>query len=849
MTRTFACFTAVALAVAAVAGPAAGAVSETDVNEAVAALAAFKAGDDNTPVSHICELTAQLHGQPKLMRQLESKLVGLIKGQADYEAKLQACQLLGRVGSDACIPALESLLGDPKMTHVACWALQPNPSDKALAAIRRGLEKSDGEAAICIMGVLGHRRDAQAVPMLAKRAEDKAPLVAEAAMAALGQVATTQAADVLDGLRKKAPKALRGPATDATLRCANRLADAGQTDRAVALFEAIYNDNVPIHYHRGALVALMRYAGAKAVPHVLAAIRGNDAMMKATAIANVPVLKGEGIVERLAAELPKQSADVQALLLGALAERGGPAVRKVLADALTTAEPQARVAAIEGLAKVGSADTVPLLAKTAATGKTAAEKQAALVSLSQLTGNGVAEAILSEMKQAPLALRANLIGVLHGRGATQAVPALLQEAACADADVQKAAFKAIGYLAGPDQLPAVVDRLVALKGPGGRPTAERAVVELAQKADPAGRADAVLAAFGKTSDVTVKGSLLRVLGNIGGAKALTTVTRALDDGQEGVRDAAIRALGSWPDASAVPALLDLAKKTDNRTYRVVAIRGSARLLAQGAGVPTADTVRSYGNLMAMADRPEDKKLVLAGLAGVPHPQALAMAADQLGDPQVRNEAALAVLKIGPAVLGTDTAAVTAAMKKLRAAAPNEDARKQAGQILARAKAIGDYLVAWQIAGPFTKRGAKHDALVNTVFPPEESGQADWVVCPVKTKGASPVLSLDKILGAGGNRVAYLRTWIHADKACDARLEAGSDDGMKAWLNGKSILVNRMPGACTPGEHKVDIRLNQGVNLLMLKIIQDSGPWEACARIVGRDGKPIDGVRADPYHSK
>jgi len=849
MTRTFARFTAVALALGALAVPALGAVSETDVNEAVAALAAFKAGDDNTPVSRICELVAQLHGQPKLMRQLESKLVGLIKGQADYEAKLQACQLLGRVGSDACIPALENLLGDPKMTHVACWALQPNPSDKALAALRRGLKTSDGEAAICIMGVLGHRRDPEAVPMLAERAKAKDPLVAEAAMAALGQVATTQAADVLDDLRKTAPKELRGPATDATLRCAHRLADAGKTDRAVELFEAIYAANVPIHYHRGALVALMRHAGEKAIPHVLAAIRGNDPMMKATAIANVPVLRGEGIVKRLAAELPDQPPDVQALLLGALAERGGPEVRKVLADAVKADAHEARAAAIQGLAKAGSADTVPLLVEAAGKGKTDAEQQAALVSLRQLEGTGVDAAILSEMKQAPPALQADLIGVLHGRNAKEAIPAMLAQAASDNADVQKAAFKALGYMAGPDRLPDVVARLVTLKSDGARPTAERAVVELAQKANAAGRADAILDALKKTRDASVAASLLRVLGHVGGQKALAAVTDALEDTKTAVRDAAIRALGAWPDASAVPALLDLAKKTDNRTHRVVAIRGSARLLAQAGGMPSAKTMESYRDLMAMADRPEDKKLVLAGLADVAHPKALEMAVEQLANAPVRNEAALAVLKIGTAVLGTHTAAVIDAMQKLQKAAPNADTRKKAGQVLASAKAFGDALVAWQIAGPFTKRRAKHDAIFRTAFPPEEGGEAEWTLCPVKTKGQSPILRLDAILGAGDNRAAYLRTWIHCDKARDARIEAGSDDGMKAWLNGKPILQEPEAGACTPGEHKVDVRLKQGVNVLMLKVTQSTGPWEVTARLVGRDGKPLDGVRVDPYHKE
>jgi hypothetical protein len=36
---------------------------------------------------------------------------------------------------------------------------------------------------------------------------------------------------------------------------------------------------------------------------------------------------------------------------------------------------------------------------------------------------------------------------------------------------------------------------------------------------------------------------------------------------------------------------------------------------------------------------------------------------------------------------------------------------------------------------------------------------------------------------------------------------------------------------------------------MLKITNDSGPWEFSARIVDKSGKPLDGVTVDPYHAK
>jgi HEAT repeat protein len=595
----------------------------------------------------------------------------------------------------------------------------------------------------------------------------------------------------------------------------------------------------------------MRHAGGKAIPHVLAAIRSNDQMMQGTAIANVPLLEGKDVVPRLAAELPKQPPRIQALLISALADRGGGDARKVVTDAVDAKEPEARVAAVKALAQIGDASSVPLLVKAAGQGKTDEEREAALISLRRLSGDGADAAILNAMKTAKPPVRAELISVIHGRGTKEAVPALLEQAAADDEGVQEAALKALAHLAGPEHLADLVKRLVNVKAAKARPAAERAVVQVAQKAPaPDAGTQPVLAALKKADDVMTQTSLLRVLGGIGGAAALAAVTDTLDTKQEGVRDAAVRALGSWPDASAVPALIGLAKKSDNRTYQVVALRGAARLLAKGAGVPSTETLAAYKDLMARVARPEDAKLVLAGLADVPHPDALQMAVECIDNQAVRGEAAMAAVKIGEAVMGSAPQAVASAMEQVVKAAPNDATRKQAQQVLARAKQLGSGILGWQIAGPYTKQNVRFWQLCNLAFAPEKEGeQAEWRICPVKTKGKTHILMLHEILGQGDNRTAYVRTWLVADKATDARLEAGSDDGIKIWLNGKAIHENRQGGACEPGEHKKNVRLKQGANALMLKITNDSGPWEFSARIVGRDGKPLEGVTVDPYHAK
>ena len=447
--------------------------TKADVDKAVADLAAFVTGQDNTPVQNMGTLLQQIAGNADLQRHTERGLMRLLESDADLEAKLQACQVLARIGSEACIPVLGKMLLDPKTNHMACWALQPNPSPKADAALRAALARTKGRATVCICGVLGHRRDAASVPALAKATSNTDAVVAEAALSALGKIGGPNVAKILADARKRVPDALRPAATDAYLQCADRLAADGATDAAGDIYEEVLAADAPLRFHRGALLGLMRTAGADAIPFVLKTIRSNDPKMRAAAIANIPTIKGEGVTKRLAAEMPNLPPDAQVLLIGALAERGGVGANEAILKAAGSDNAKVRAAAVTALADIGDASSVPLLARAAAGAKTDGEKQAAMLSLRRLKGDGVDEAITKSMAAAQGDARAQLIEVLLTRSAAGAVPALLKEAGSADEGVRKAAFRALGALAKAKDLPALVDMLVGLKGHAGRDDAER----------------------------------------------------------------------------------------------------------------------------------------------------------------------------------------------------------------------------------------------------------------------------------------------------------------------------------------------------------------------------------------
>jgi hypothetical protein len=116
--------------------------------------------------------------------------------------------------------------------------------------------------------------------------------------------------------------------------------------------------------------------------------------------------------------------------------------------------------------------------------------------------------------------------------------------------------------------------------------------------------------------------------------------------------------------------------------------------------------------------------------------------------------------------------------------------------------------------------------------------------PAGTDSEKPwILDLLKHYG-GKSCVAYVKTWIKSDKRRQAILETGSDDGIKAWLNGKLVHANNAARAAIPGSDKTKITLNEGWNKLLLKITQNVLGWEFTARIRTAEGGRIDALKID-----
>ncbi len=351
-------------------------------------------------------------------------------------------------------------------------------------------------------------------------------------------------------------------------------------------------------------------------------------------------------------------------------------VEKEVITATGDADPAVRLAALETLGRIGSSASVPVLVKTAA-GDASDTQKAAKTALARVSGPGSDTAISKLAAEGDAKSRAVAIGALAARNDRASLPALLKYAAESDHAVSAAACAALGKLGTDNE----IEGLARLALAGTPPGADAALQEVVGRARDKSAAAGKLIALVKTAQPQQMALLLETLTVLGGNDALAAISQSAASSNDEVKDAAIRALASWPDFAAVKPLLAIAADSNaKRAHSILAIQGVLRLAGSSDKEPAAARVDAALAAMNAATRDEDKKLALSALASVPDAKAANAIRPFLSDPQFKAEAGQAGLTLAEALLKSDKQAA----KHLAQAVKDEDVSPE---LRARADAV------------------------------------------------------------------------------------------------------------------------------------------------------------------
>ena len=791
----------------------------------------------------LCLMSLSVPRAPAAPANAEQALIGVLQSDRPPAEKAAACRNLKPIGTATSVPALAALLADKDLSHWARWALETMPCPEAGAALRGALAKTAGLTKAGLCDSLGARRDREAVGPLAELARGEDPQVAASAAMALGKIGGAEAVAALKAAEPKAPAPAQPVIADGLLLCADRFLAAGDAKSAAAIYKETYESKAPEHVRVAGYRGLVLASGGEAVALMAKALTGADRAALRAALQLVREVKGGGATKELAALLAKVPPATQVALVEALKQRGDPAAAPAIVAAVESPAPEVRLAALEALGTLGDAAAAPLLAAVAAKA-TGAEQDAAREALVLMRDPKVREVLLADLPKAPPPVQAEMVRALGYRKETQAVPSLLKMAEGPEDSTRLVALKSLAMLADSS---AAADLLKLLAG--AKTDAEREAVEQALGAA-CGRSDkpetgvpVVLGAM-EGAAVPVRAALLRVAGRLGGAEALKALRAGLQDKEPAIRQAALRAMADSAGPEAATDLLQLAKGAPGVADRVLALRGYWRLVAAAADRPAEERWKMCEAGMAAAQRADEKKLGLTELAKVPHPAALALAEKLGADEAVEAEAEAACVQIAGALAATNPAQAKAALRKVISTSKNAALRAEAAKALDAFDQYVGYITSWRVAGPYRQQGKECQELFDIAFPPEKPGAAGvkWSPAPV-----NPALAwqadLSSVVG-GDHAVMYIKTRVYSPREGKGRLDIGTDDGLKLWVNGKLVHSNNAIRGLTPGQDKAGAVLKEGWNDFLLKITQHTLGCAACVRIRNADGTPIEGLRFD-----
>jgi len=106
---------------------------------------------------------------------------------------------------------------------------------------------------------------------------------------------------------------------------------------------------------------------------------------------------------------------------------------------------------------------------------------------------------------------------------------------------------------------------------------------------------------------------------------------------------------------------------------------------------------------------------------------------------------------------------------------------------------------------------------------------------------SGCFNLLELVGPLNNSVVAAHVYVYSDADRNAQLWLGSDDGIRAALNGQPIHANPATRGCAPDQDKIKIKLNKGWNPLMLTIAQGGGGWGFYCRLMDENGAAPKGL--------
>ena len=573
-------------------------------------------------------------------------VIKALDSERNADVKAFLIRMLQRCGKRESIRALKNYLSDPALSEPSVQALLAIGSPEAETALLRSLSAVPQKSKASVIKALGEMRSQRAVRKILKYSASPDGELRQVTLFALANIGDPQANEVLSKFAVTAGPYERAQAPSVYLLYAKRLAEHGQKQLCVNICrDLIHSHMSPLENHIAcaALTVLVDVLEENALEDLFSAVDSSSKEFRMKALELSEGFPGPEVTARWLKKLENSRPEIRAEIIGMLERRGDLSALPVILAELKNEEPVVRLAAIPAVVKLGDSSVLPELWPLLQSGSPEEIEVLKLAFLSFPT-RLIAPQAARILSGVPPEAKIALVEILAERQAKEYTDAVLNQTESQEDSVREAALAALESLAREEDLPLLLDRLLEASENREIVLLQNALVSSAQLIeDGEARADPVLAAL-ETREGKNYVDLLRVLPRIGGARALQSVIDNTENEDPRIKSAAVYALGMWPDGQALGPLRRIIQKTENPTFRYVALQGYTRLL-QEAQLSPEEQFSFIAEVFEAAVEPADKKVIISGLSSIKSIQSLRKVLPFLQDPELLPNAARAVTRI------------------------------------------------------------------------------------------------------------------------------------------------------------------------------------------------------------
>jgi HEAT repeat protein len=196
------------------------------LNPALGRLREYGPGSSRGALLPIDDAVRASLADPEQRRLIESTLLEALS-TASILGRVYLLSQLTLVGGAASASPLAAMLDDPQLSDPARRTLEAIPGEETLQALRDRAPHLTGLPRVGVIQSLGRRRDADSVRTIARDLSHDDDRIVEAALRALGRIASRRAGRILRGYLGRQHARVALAAHDAARECADRLEHEG----------------------------------------------------------------------------------------------------------------------------------------------------------------------------------------------------------------------------------------------------------------------------------------------------------------------------------------------------------------------------------------------------------------------------------------------------------------------------------------------------------------------------------------------------------------------------------------------------------------------------------------------